>query len=279
MSKFFKLSVILDMDIQKVINLYNSGLSLAKVAKDCDSSVAKVHWALKKNKVELRSLSESHIVKKANYDFFERIDSEEKAYWLGFLYADASVTHNSLKLTLQPRDIGHLEKLKKSLESNHTIFFDREYPRFAISNKKMYQDLVKNGCCERKTFLITFPTREILPESLVRHFVRGYFDGDGSINYSRVLKYNYILWRVEICSNYTFLNDFKSEFLKFSGVQSNSVLCKEKRRPTEIFYFKLGSTTCKNLSLIYDFFYKDSSIFLDRKKQKFEEITKLINDN
>lgn len=278
MSKFFKLGVILDMDIHKVINLYNSGLSLAKIAEGCGSSVSKVNWILKKNNVKLRSLSESHIVKKANYNFFERIDSEGKAYWLGFLYADASVTHNSLKLTLHPKDIGHLEKLKKSLESTHNIFFDRGYPRFAISNKKMYQDLVKNGCCERKTFLITFPDRKILPENLVRHFIRGYFDGDGSINYSKHSKYNYTLWKFEICSNHTFLKNFKSEFIKLSGVQTECELYKEKRRPTEIFYFKIGSQTCKNLSLIYHFLYNDSSIFLDRKKQKFEEITKLIND-
>lgn len=52
-----------------------------------------------------------------------------------------------------------------------------------ITNKKIVDDLVKLKCVPRKSCIIELPTYDIVPENLFRHFLRGYFDGDGCMYY------------------------------------------------------------------------------------------------
>ena len=106
-----------------------------------------------------------------------------------------------MKLTLAPKDLSHLLKFKKSLKSDHKIIYDRGYPRLSITNKHLYSSLLRVGCIENKTFFITFPNEEILPKKLIRHFIRGYFDGDGCITFSIKEKYNYLYYIHHDCPN------------------------------------------------------------------------------
>ena len=71
---------------------------------------------------------------------FDVIDTEEKAYWLGFLYADGNVsnTKNEVGITLQSSDIKHLYKFKTFLKSSKipTLNVSEKYNRcrFSVSN-------------------------------------------------------------------------------------------------------------------------------------------------
>jgi len=100
-----------------------------------------------------------------NDEFFERIDTEEKAYWLGFLYADGSVHHINLTIALQRSDEEHLKLFLKHLESENGVYQhdntyvykgetkNRYFSSISISSAKIVEDLTKLGCFPQKTFL------------------------------------------------------------------------------------------------------------------------------
>lgn len=130
-----------------------------------------------------------------NKRIFKEIDTEEKAYWLGFFYADANITNTesnySLDIALKFEDYNHLVKLKKFLQteveikkriikSNATGKI-HEACRLSISNKELVEDLISKGCVPRKSLILDFPDENILPPLLRIHFIRGYYDGDGSL--------------------------------------------------------------------------------------------------
>ncbi len=136
-----------------------------------------------------------------NHDFFETIDVEEKAYWLGMWVADVTVLNRGrVGSDLQRRDRGHIEKFLEDIESNHIIrdkmakypYKDeiRESPvsRFRIDSIKMVHDLIKNGCGPNKSLTHKWPSDEQVPEHLKHHFLRGYSDGDGCWWISKDLK-------------------------------------------------------------------------------------------
>ena len=139
---------------------------------------------LKKYNIQVKSS------KKYTFDenYFENIDTEEKAYWLGFFYADGCVrvrkTNSESKLKLSIKDISHLEKFKKSINGNNKILNINDKTAYLSLNTRVFTNhLINNGCTERKTFTIKFPY--FLNDDLIRHFIRGYFDGDGSISTSQ----------------------------------------------------------------------------------------------
>ena len=114
---------------------------------------------------------------------FEIIDTEEKAYWLGFLYADGSVssTDNRIELGLAEKDLNHIEKFKEFIGIPNKISYRPQTKSYRYSFKSIpcKEDLIKHGCVPKKSLILKFPTEEQVPEHLIRHFIRGYFDGDG----------------------------------------------------------------------------------------------------
>lgn len=107
--------------------------------------------------------------KKVDQNFFEVIDTEEKAYWLGFIYADGCVSKTSnqdkFEIKLKRTDLDHIEKLKKSLQSEHKICFgvtDNEFGRceycsLNINNQKLVDDLVSKGVFYHKSNILEPP--------------------------------------------------------------------------------------------------------------------------
>lgn len=138
-----------------------------------------------------------------NEHFFDRIDTEEKAYWLGFLYADGSLSgptrmykgkekaYYRIEVSLKKEDKDHLEKLRTSLEMeapvkiSHTNFENSDRCRLGWNSKHMFNILCSYGCTPKKSLTLKFPDVSIFAnKSLIRHFIRGYVDGDGCLSYS-----------------------------------------------------------------------------------------------
>lgn len=122
------------------------------------------------------------------YNFFEKIDTPEKAYWLGFLLADGNIYQTTLSIKIQKADEQHLHKLLKTLkatnniENDFTIIRNNKHHsvRVRFCSKKMTNDLIKKGITPRKS------TREKLPDfptKFTKDFLRGFYDGDGSFHF------------------------------------------------------------------------------------------------
>lgn len=214
-----------------------------------------------------------------NKDYFEKIDTEWKAYWLGFLYADGcnDVSNWCVRLKLQKDDLSHVELFKKSVQSTAPIksFYKErkfaqnkavskgEYSEINVCNKKMCEDLIKQGCVPNKTYILQFPSFEIVPEHLFRHFVRGFFEGDGWACAS-IEKKMVNIGFVGIESFIRPLHDYLVEILQIENIK-----IKPQVDSAAVEMSWGGLHDCEK---IYNFLYNNANILLRRKLDKLDKI-------
>lgn len=169
---------------------------------------------------------------KYTYDksFFEHIDTEDKAYWLGFIYADGYVRKacycNELGIELQWRDHKHLRNFNKAINGNVQVTKrERKNPfkkdaiistcQIRLYSKAIVDSLVRYKLHNGKSYDITFPND--IPQSLLRDFIRGFFDGDGCISFDSNKRKTISL--DFCCASRGFLESLRSELYK-SGIHS-----------------------------------------------------------
>ncbi len=169
-----------------IISMYNSGKTSVEIAKRYGISSQLVVSRLKDWKISLRSRHDVSYYKwQVNHAFFDEVDSEAKAYFLGFLYADGYNTGGNgcynVKLALHEKDVSILEKFSAMIKSNRPLIYSEQKRQYTLrlSSKLLSERLTELGCHRAKSFTLTFPVW--LSKSLLRHFVRGYMDGDGWI--------------------------------------------------------------------------------------------------
>lgn len=257
-------------ELEHILHLYTvQHMSVSAIAKTFKVNTSVITRILKENGIKIRNKNE-YKIKKVDNDFFEKIDTQEKAYILGFIYADGCITNHALQIKISKKDIELLEKIKSVLHSDHKIGvytnnngygIGNEYCAIRIQSHKIENDLKLLGIIPRKTKTISFPTNAQVPENLLRHFIRGFFDGDGS-----VYKHDYPA--ISFTGTYAMLCGIKQEMQKITNTQANIYPYKNK----DVFDYKVGGTN--QMKKIYDYLYKDATIFLGRKKNKFEEILK-----
>lgn len=124
------------------------------------------------------------------YNIFDSIDTEEKAYWLGFLYADGNIASNRPKISvnLSIKDENHLRKFMKFLNYTYDMRYQKQINgdicRMSFDNSHMVNTLISYGCVPKKSLILKFPSADVFKDAeLVRSFIRGYFDGDGCVTY------------------------------------------------------------------------------------------------
>lgn len=225
------------------------------------------------NKLLYRNQSEAAIKIPIDDTYFTQIDTEQKAYFLGYMYADGNVYKTRFKLELNKQDIDILYVFLQELKSTRKIYEYKNNRSVLISNKKMVDDLISLGCGPRKTYNLRFPSQTQVPDHLLSHFIRGYFDGDGSIC---IFPYKSAIWRFTIMAPYLFCTQLQSILQPyFSSLFS---IVKDKRINSEVDMYTLftssstGPTGTKNIHQIYDYLYKDATIFLGRKKEVFARL-------
>lgn len=170
---------------EAVIESYISGIDNKTIFETYNISQTSLYRILQKNNIKPNKDRKKYLI---NENVFDVIDTPEKAYLIGFIAADGSVSsnHYSLKITINKKDEEILHLFKKVLNSNAPIAYCERnknekkyyYASLTITNKHIVEALNNIGILQRKTWGNTIPN---INDKYFKDFVRGYFDGDGCI--------------------------------------------------------------------------------------------------
>ena len=232
-----------------------------------------------------------------NENYFSEINSHEKAYILGFIYADGNIINNlektkyclSIAQKGERKDV--LEKIVKALNSNIPI---KEYVpnvfSITLCSKQITNDLTKLGAIPNKSLVLQFPTEDIVPKKYMSSFILGCFDGDGCVWNGKRKK----MWvkndkkpgtmRERIVHNVKFTYTGNVDFV--NSLQDYLVNLGIVNKKTKLNFSKAknpNNTTCnkvctmeysgrKQMQKLYEYMYSNSPIWCEEKKLKFEEI-------
>ena len=209
-----------------------------------------------------------------NKEYFNVIDSEDKAYWLGFIAADGCLRNTGMNkrqlvIKLSNRDINHIEKFRKSIDSNHKIYTSESvvvtkkgnisksiFSIIRISGLNLYNQLVDKGVTSRKTHTLDKPN---IPEEYYRHYIRGLFDGDGHCEITE-RKNGRLLIRYSIATVAPKMIEFLFEVFDEIGIES--------ARMNQI---NLRINRIEDNIKFYDYLYDDATIYLQRKKDSADK--------
>lgn len=272
--------------------------SLTKICKDLHISSYNISKKLKEQGVKIINRQNQT---KFDENIFDCIDTEEKAYWLGFLYADGCIdssplysnkkSYYSFGLSLQIRDINHLIKFNKFMKHNKnniiTYTKDPVRPccRWCVRNKHLWETLNNYGHTPQKSLTLKFPDFSIFKDkSLIRHFIRGYFDGDGCFTYDREhnkeLGY-YLKPRLGFIGTKMFL----SELSKQIGIDCRWSHDKRNKDVTWMIWYnreesyELMRWLYDNCSTYLDRKYELYKLFKNKKCCSLEEFNELLSGN
>lgn len=259
-------------DEQKIIliNKYLEGNSireLQKITGLCRQTISKI---LKNENIKIRDNSINSRKYFCNEDYFEEIDTEHKAYWLGFIYADGYIVSKKnnysqkIGITLNSKDENHIKKFKNDINATNPIKRyigsgynpNGEFSKILITSQKLVDDLKTKGVIENKTKIITFPTEDIVPKELIPHFIRGYLDGDGCICFN---KYVSNKCQINFTGTYEFLYGINLFFQKNNVITSHNGA------------YELKYSGTNEAFRILNILYENATIFLDRKYIKVKD--------
>ena len=217
---------------------------------------------------------------KFNENVFDCINTEEKAYWLGFIWADGYIDSSPLdpdkksiynfELSLKADDVKHLEKFNKFMEHvnnnvkiSNTKCGEKIYKRcrWFITNKHLWSTLNNLGCTSQKSLTLQFPNESIFEsEDLIRHFIRGYWDGDGCLSWCNQ---EHTIPSISVLGTKDMLEGIKRHIPELSN---RSLFLNDKKNEIT----KVLSSEHKVAFKVIDYLYSNSTIYLQRKYEIYQ---------
>lgn len=262
-----------EQEMQNIINKYNQGESLHKISKNIG---ADWHWLerqFQKRGIEVRRQI------RLRTDYFDQIDSPNKAYILGFIYADGCNQIDEMKkrycveISVEKTDVDVLKQIQKELNHTKDLVFrinnhGTEYYTLSLCSKKLCYKLKELGVTPRKSLTKCFPT--CVPNFLIPHFIRGYYDGNGSLIIQK--RFEGDCYKPNVSVTITSTEDMCLHLSSIVQQECNikthiynigkEGACKDKIKSFRI----LGNNQTK---LFLDYIYKDSELKMSRKYQKY----------
>ena len=251
---------------QKVIDYYTiHKLSGNKIASLLQINVKTVFAILKRNNIKSRTLSESAMKYTCQDDFFNVINTEKKAYWLGVLFADGNITKKGSKsgqIIFSSKDKEWVDLFLLDVGSNNSsnCEYQKLYKKYIwkaqITSAQMYNDLNSLGCTPTKTKTIRIPS---LDDKLIHHFIRGYFDGDGTVGiYKNLKNSDWKIIKSGFCSG---SQKFIVDLLNILPVKNKTI-----KQSKECYITQHSLHDTLNL---FEYMYKNYVTCLERKRQVF----------
>lgn len=256
-----------DAEMDEICRRYLEGEGSYALAKEFGVSGSNLGRMLNQRGIKRRSASETLRTHECDHSFFDVIDTEEKAYWLGMMAADGNVVTGKpiIKLAFASKDRDHLLKFRTALQSTHTITdytTTSGHPgaKLSIASPELTEALAKHGISPCKTFTVEWP--DFLPDALLRHYLRGYFDGDGSFSVGRnpsgIPKLG-----LSIVGNEAFCLEAQRYLMATLGLRRTKLYV-PKNSPN---IRKLEYSGRRQVSHFYHLLYEDATICLLRKRE------------
>lgn len=249
---------------QIILDKFNNGKSINQISKEIGHSDSEIWKLLKKNGIDTYRYKCKYTVDET---FFEVIDTEEKAWVLGWWMSDGNVmASGKIRIGLNSIDEEVLYKIAKCLNWNGPLQYKKANGKkgkqsiLNIDRKKLADDLIKLGCPPKKSLILEFP--KSIPEYLYPHFIRGFFEGDGGVAKNRG-KYR----MASFTSTDIFCNKL-NQILKKLDINSTNFYYRKKGRPTGSLQFGRLEETKKLLRYMYE----DAKVYLDRKLAIYIEL-------
>ena len=268
---------MININKDNIEKLINEKLSIKEISLKLNINYNTLLRFCKKNNLKSHIGSKGAKKHTINEDYYETIDTEDKAYWLGFLAADGNIHAsvkgkpiNRIQINLKLADIEQLEHFQKAIGSNYEIekkdVNGSMVAQLKINCTKMCNDLISNNITPKKSLTVIMPNN--LPSELIRDYIRGYFDGDGNIkNYYD--KNNRHRYNFNIVGGIDMLTQIQE------NIPCSTYIYKLKRN-SEI--FSLETTKRENMIIIYNYLYNDATVFLKRKKDIFDNLLSRLTE-
>lgn len=266
-----------DDQITNMINEYksfdlDSKPSCKALGKKHNMDAMSVYNYLKSNNIEVRKNEDAHRKLKLKMNCFDDLTNELTAYFLGFFCADGNVSNDKkyLKVEIHQMDKDILytfaDMFYQENAKDRVKIFDREkkgkiykHCKIQVSSKKLAAKMISLGIGPAKSLTLDFP-KWAEDEKVFPHFVRGYFDGDGGINEGKNGTFS-----SKMCVSKNFGDSLKELFKKYN-IESEMY----KHEDNKIHLLNIFNS--KNIDNFRKLIYKDATVFLDRKKHRFDKL-------
>lgn len=279
-------------DKNKILEMYKNKNSMKKIAQAYNCSTTTISKLLNKMPDFVRTSQSEYMkdtkkersqIRKYNIDleYFNNIDDGNKAYILGLIASDGNISSRDSEVTISLLNTDNsemilLQKISECMkyEKGITIYNSRkEFVNLKISCLEIKERLIDIGITPNKTFNMSIEKiMSNIPICFHKDFVRGYFDGDGSISYYTRKKTG----KIEPNFNITMPTSNADDFIRYMNVPFDIFKSIDKRTDGKICQIRNGSRDF--IKYMYEYLYKDSPhLFLERKKNKFEEYLTIIN--
>lgn len=227
-----------------------------------------------------------------NEHFFDVIDNEKKAYWIGFIWCDGYMairnrcgrksTSYEFKLTLKEDDYRHLEKFNQDLDGNYKVNYynmssgfvsGSKEARLLITNQHFGKTLVeKYGLIPNRSDCSKI--MQNIPEYLMPHFIRGVIEADGSFCKYRITEKGYGVdkYHISIGTNEDILRMIEKHLMDNRIINVSERKLNQRHEGGDGAYRTLeisGKTQCLN---ILNYIYQGANIYLDRKYERYLDI-------
>ncbi|MCC3357358.1 LAGLIDADG family homing endonuclease [Bacillus sp. REN16] len=242
------------LEFDEIIKLYKDGNEITEIAKLANVGPRYIRKVLAEHIVELRPFGSWRRQYTLNEPYFKEW-SNNMAYILGFILADGCISGATQTVTIAQKEPEILEKIKIELGSNYPLQQNKKTGVYLLNlnSKILKEDLINiHGISQNKSLSVLFPH---VPNEYLHHFVRGYFDGDGNI-YSRGYLVSFVGGSLD------FMEGLK-KVLDNKGFEPR-IISKGK-------FFRLYISGRKTIKEFYNWIYKESEIYLNRKYESFPD--------